>query len=317
MMEAIDASARRFLASLESIDARAERAQRAISSGLKISTASDAPDQISALLAVRAQLGQTVQIQVNLGRVKAEVDAAEKALENAVLIVERVGQLGLQGATETQAPAGRRTIAVEVGAALDSLVGIAGTQVEGRYVFSGDNDLVAPYAVDTTQPNGVTPYAGAAATREVMHPAGSRFTVSRTAQEIFDASAPEASVFAAVNGLRVALENGPAVAPGDPAYEAQYDAQTAAIDAALLEVRAAHEHLAGQLSFYGTVQDRIAEALDFAHKLELQQTAALSSIQDADLTASVLELNQATDHRDAALASRAQLPRNSLFNYLG
>ncbi len=316
-IRAIDPSAERFLADLNRINARAARAQRQISSGLRVAAASDDPERVGDLLTARMRLDQTVQIRANLGRAKAEVDTAEQSIQSAVKMLERAAQLGVQGASNLQTPATRRTIGTEVEALLEELVLIAATRVEGRYVFSGDADQAPPYTLDLNQPNGVSAYAGSSATREVMHPAGARFGIARTAQEIFDSPDPGASVFAAVNALRVALLNGPTVPEDDPAYQGQLEAQTAAIDAALLSVRSAQAHLNVELSFYGGVQTKVKGALDFAYKLEVRQQNILSAVRDADVTAAAIELNQARIHQEAALSARAHLPQGSLFDYLG
>lgn len=317
MIRAIDPSAERFLAAMDRIHARAERAQREISSGLRVSAPSDDPGHLSELLALHSRLDQTVQVRMNLGRVKAEVDTAEQSLQEAIKGLERVVQLGVEGVTGTQPPEMRRSIAVEVQSIHEHLVAIAATRVEGRYIFSGDTDWVQPYTVDLAQPNGVSAYAGSASTRETTHPAGYRFGFARPAQEIFDNPDPDRNVFAAVNALRLALENGPTVPKDDPAYQAQYAAQTAAIDAALVSLRRAQDHLNLELSFYGAVQNRVTEAIGFAHTMEVREQNQLSAIRDADLTASILELNLVRTHQDAALEARAQMPRTSLFDFLG
>jgi flagellar hook-associated protein 3 FlgL len=316
MLDSIPPSVARFLADLGQIQARAERAERQISSGRKINSASDDPDRVQELLVARAHLEQTTQISANLGRAKAEVDTAEQVLEKAVEGLDRAAELGVEGANTTETPESRKTLAVEAQAVLENLVAVSQTNVEGRYLFSGDSDRTAPYTLDLTRANGVSPYAGSAATREVLHPAGTRFTLSKTAQEIFDDPSPQKNVFAAVNSLRLALVNGPTVPPGDPAYQAQYDAQTAAIDGALGAVRSSRDHLSGELAFYGTTQNRVNDALDFAKKLELRQQTAVSNLGDADVTAAALELSLASTHQQAALAARARLPTSSLFDYL-
>jgi flagellar hook-associated protein 3 FlgL len=166
-----------------------------------VETVSDQPDQLGSLLVDRAQFDQTQQIGANLGRAKTEVDTAERALQNAVKTLETALTAGVQAATGTVTVAQRNTIAVTVSGALEQLVALAGTTVEGRYVFSGDNYDTLPYTVDLTQPNGVSAYGGGQATREIMHPSGYRFAISRSADQIFDDPAG-ASVFAAVNVSR-------------------------------------------------------------------------------------------------------------------
>ena len=72
-----------------------------------------------------------------------------------------------------------------------------------------------------------------------------------------------------------------------------------------------------QLAFYGLVQNRLASETDFGKNYETQLQSQLSGIQDADLAAAITEMQQAQTEQTAALTSRAQLPRTSLFNYLG
>jgi len=316
MLDSIPPSAARFLADLARIHARAERAERQISSGRQINNASDDPDHVQELLVARAHLEQTTQISVNLGRAKAEVDTAEQALQQAMQILDRAAQLGVEGASSITTPETRRTLSIEAQAVLEHLVSISQTSVEGRYLFSGDSDRTAPYALDLAGANGVSDYAGSAATREMLHPAGTRFALSKTAQEIFDSSTSGENVFAAVNSLRLALANGPTVPLGDPAYQTQHEAQAAAIAAALQAVRSARDHVSGELAFYGVVQNRVAEALEFASQLELREKTAVSNLEDADVAAAALELSLASQHQEAALAARAGLPRSSLFDYL-
>jgi len=60
----------------------------------------------------------------------------------------------------------------------------------------------------------------------------------------------------------------------------------------------------------------VAGGLDSSKTRETQLQTALSGIQDADLTQAVTELNQAQLQQQAALQSRARIPRTTLFDYL-
>jgi flagellar hook-associated protein 3 FlgL len=313
MIQGISAADERFLLAMGQIDQRAAKAERELSSGRRLNVASDAPDQVGAALSVRAQLEQTLQIQTNLSQVQTEVDTSEQSVSSAIQILERMNTVGAQGATETVKPAQRQSIAIEVDSLLRSLVALANTSVQGRYVFSGDTDQVPPYSIDTD--GNVSPYAGSASTREVMHPNGTTFPISRTAEDIFDA--PGASTFAAASALKTALENGPTVPEDDPAYPAQYHAQSDQISAALSDLSNAMDYVNQQLAFYGVAQNRISDATNYSHSLELSLRQQLSALQDADITSAALELTQATTQRQAALSARAKLPTSSLFDYLG
>lgn len=314
MIDVLTARDQRFLASMDQLDRRLTQAQREVTSGRRVNVASDHPDDISSLLTAKANLEQTSQIQLNLVRASSEVNTGEQAISNSVTLLDQVTTLAAQAVTETQLPEQRRTIGEQVGAILDQLVSTAGTQVQGRYIFSGDNDQAPPYTMDPPVPpatlSTVSAFAGSASTRQVMHPNGTLFYVGLTAQQIFDS--PGASVFTALTDLRDALIN----STTDPSNTTDYQSQTALISAAQTELNDAKNHINESLTFYGVTQNRISEADSFAGQLKLQQQEQLSSVQDADITSSIVELNQEITHRQAALEARARIPSTSLFDFL-
>jgi flagellar hook-associated protein 3 FlgL len=306
MLSSLNPMAQNFLTAVNRADERLARAERQISSGLKINTASDDPDQVAALLQSRVEAARAEQAQTDLGRVKSEVSTAEKTLETAVSILEQVKTRGTQGATETCSAEQRATLGGQIQALFEQLVGLAGISVESRQLFSGDADQTPPYTVGPTSPNGVTPYAGAPSTRRVPDATGATFAVARTANEIFDA--PGTSVFAAITALGDALGN----TAGNT-----YAAQTTAIESALSALGGAADHLNSELAFYGTVQNRVDDAIRFASDLEVQRKADSSAIGDADITQAILEFTQAQTQRQAALQAHAKIPVSTLFDYLG
>ncbi len=204
MINSINPSADNFLVDINRLEARAERAQRQLSSGLRVSQPSDDPVQVSNILQISSAVARNDQIGANLNLVKAEVDGASQTLSTAVATLEKISVLGTQGANFDQTAETRAGLASEVQDLLQQLVVAANAAVGGRYVFSGDSDQTQPYALDLTTATGVTAYAGSAATRQVEDPRGGTFPISQTAQQIFDAPGA-ASVFGAVNSLRVAL----------------------------------------------------------------------------------------------------------------
>jgi len=297
---ALDPSIQQFLDGINQISDRLNRAQREVSTGLRVQQVSDDPDQVSTILQARANLDAAQQIQVNLRRVKAEVDTAEQSLQSAVQLFDRVQTLGAEGATGTQTASSRADLAQELGSILDQMVGLSGTSVAGRYIFSGDSDQQAPYTVDLSQPSPVSAYLGSPSTRLVQHPNGSAFPVARTAQEIFDAADPAQNAFRAINTLRTAL-----IASDQTAIETAVDG--------LPKVAS---YLNSQLAFYGMTQNKVGAATDFGQNLQLQLQGQISNLQDADLTSAILEMQQAQTQQQAALTSRAQMPRATLFDFL-
>src|SRR5213080_4028606 len=122
MIDSINPSADRFLVDIDRLQAKAERAQRQLSSGLRIEQSSDDPDEIGNILQLSASLARNEQIGRNLDRVKAEVDGGSSALSAAVSTLEQISVLGTQGANFNQTAATRAGLANQVQDLLERLI---------------------------------------------------------------------------------------------------------------------------------------------------------------------------------------------------
>src|SRR5438132_12893272 len=102
MINSINPSADNFLVDIDRLQAKSERAQRQLSSGLRVAKPSDDPDQIANILQISSSIARNDQIGKNLDRAKAEVDIASGAVSAAVSVVEKINVLGAQGANFDQ-----------------------------------------------------------------------------------------------------------------------------------------------------------------------------------------------------------------------
>jgi flagellar hook-associated protein 3 FlgL len=302
MIPGLDPSAQQFLNNLSQIDQQMQQAQTQLSTGLRVNQVSDAPDEISAILQARASLSGTQQINTNLVQTTTEVNSGEQALESAVTLFDQVRTLGAQGDTGTATASSNADLGQQVGSILQEMVGLAGTQAAGRYIFSGDSDQQAPYTIDTTlNPPVVSSYQGSDSTRLAQHPNGTTFAVALTAQTIFDSTDPATNAFSAIEGLATALNNN----------------NPTAIQTAVSGLSNVSDYLNQQLAVYGTTQQKVQEATDYGQTLQTQLQSQISNLEDADSAAAIEQLTQAQTQDQAALQSRALLPRTTLFNFLG
>ena len=308
MISGIDPSAAQFLADLAQTKATMARAQRELSSGLQFNDASDAPDQVSDILKLRADISRNRQVQSNLSNVKTQVDAAEQALASAELLVEQARTLAAQAVNGTQTAQTRAAIALQIQSIHDQLISLANTQVGNWYVFGGDAPQSAPYAADTVSPDaggGVVQQTAVEATRQIQDGLGNTFSVDVTAQQIFDDQNPPGTpaadnVFVAINQLRVALQNN----------------DVTGIQNSIAAVTQADDALNQQLGVYGAAQNRVSAATDLSQKLAVDYQTALSSKQDADMTQAITEFSQSQIQEQASLQARAQMPKTTLFDFL-
>ena len=299
-MNSINGSDQSFLRSVTRIQERLQRAQLEVSSGKKIFDASDAPDSISALLTVRSQLEANTQLQSNLSRTKAEVDAAEGGLQQAVKVVEKARVLAAQAQSGFNEDGTWYALQQQAGDLTTQVLNIANTNVEGRFIFSGDRDTSQPFTFDPVN-NVVSSYNGSANTRQSLAPGGIPFNVGLAGNDIFDSQAPGASVFSALKQLQ------DAITAKDPA----------AVQTAMASIETSYQHLSTSLSTYGAVQSRVTDATTLAQKTDTSLRTQLSSIEDADATQAIIEMQTANTNLQAAFEVRGKVPRTSLFDYLG
>jgi flagellar hook-associated protein 3 FlgL len=295
MVSSLDAPSQRFLRSVAQIQKRIDRAQNQLGSKKRLEKASDGPDQVSDLLRLRGQIARNAAIKQNLTRVKTEVDTGEEMLSQAVSRVERAAVLGTEGTGTTQTDATRATLADEVADIMQQMVGFANTAIDGRYIFAGDADQTAPFALDSTSSNGVKQLVDSTEpTRQVETQDGTTFVAALNGSETFN------PVFTALTSLHTALLSN----------------DSAAIKEAVTTLQDSGAHLNRQLGSYGALQNRVSDALNSVEQTALTLQTRLSGVEDADLTEAITELAQGKLQLDAALQARSLVPQTSLFDVL-
>ncbi|MCU1336587.1 MAG: flagellar hook-associated protein 3 [Bryobacterales bacterium] len=305
MLQSFDPVREKFLADLASLNNRITKTQAQLTSGIRVSRASDDPAAVGDILQLESDIGRVTQVTANLNNVKSEVTSASGIVQDSVSLLDQARSLAAQGASGTLSPSGRLALAAQAEQILSALVNASRTTFAGRYLFSGDSSSQPAYDVNLSNATGVSRLLTAPATRLIQDSNGVVFAVSKTAQDLFDHRNPDDSiaadnVFAAVNSLRVALTN------NDQAGTA----------AAAASIQKAQDYLSQQGTFYGAVENRLTNALDLSQKFQLQWSGALSAERDTDVAAATTDLSQERLSQQAALQAQASMPRNSLFDFL-
>ncbi|MGA2134219.1 MAG: hypothetical protein ABSH50_18145 [Bryobacteraceae bacterium] len=294
-----------FLSSLQQIENRISTADQQLSSGLRVNQASDAPDQISGILQLRAQIAGVQQTQENLTNVTPQVQSAGSAIQQAIQVLDTATQLATEAANGTSTASQRLDAVPQVQGILEQLVSLSQTAVNGQYIFSGDQSSQPSYALNAAG-NGVQQLITPGAPGQIEDANGIPFSIGLTAQQIFDdrdAGGNPASdnVFASVTGLLTALQAN----------------DSTGIQTALGNIQAASAYLNDQSSFYGAAQNNITTASNAAATTLTQLQQQLSNEQDADAAQSSLDLQSALTNEQAAMEAQAELKPQSIFSYLG
>jgi flagellar hook-associated protein 3 FlgL len=305
MLSTISPSGQQFVNSINDIQSRLAVAQKQLSTGLKVSQPSDAPDEISPILQLHSQIQQNDDIQTGLNSALTTVQTSESALSSAVNLLQSASVLATQATSTTQTAGTRATLAASVQSLMEQMVAASNTAVEGRYVFSGDQDQTPSYQLDLSSATGVDRLQLASATSLVQGTGGARYSASLSGNVIFDhrnADDTPASdnAFAALNGLRVALLAN----------------DSTGIASATTALSAASTYMNDQLAVYGQAETRVNSDLTQAQSDKVQLQTQLSSKTDADMTQAITGLTEGTTQLQAALSARARLPNTSLFDVL-
>jgi flagellar hook-associated protein 3 FlgL len=291
-----------FVASVENLQNQLTNADNQLSSGLRVNVASDAPGEVEDIFQARSDLASVNQTTQNLTNVQAQVNAGDSSLQSAIQLLQNALSLGTQGSGTTVTSQQQGALSTQVQDLLSQLVGLSQTQVNGVYIFSGDQSGSPPYQLDPSSSTGVDQLVTDQATQQIADPTGVTFPISMTAQELFDNSDANGNPTPqnALNNLQLALASG----------------DSASISTALGDVQSASTYLNQQLAFYGTAQNRITSALDLAQKFQLQDQTNLSNLQDTNAPAVALQLTQDSTDLSAAMSAQARMPTTSLFDYL-
>src|SRR6201994_2677958 len=212
MFAGISPAGQQFVNNVNNIQSAVNRAQQQVSTGYNLNQPSDAPDEVSPVLQFLTQIDQNQTMNTNLTAVQANVNAAESALSSSVSLLQSASTMAAEATGVNETASTRQAMAQSVQALLQEMVSNSQTQVNGQYVFSGDQSSAPLYQVDLSAANGVDRLATATNTNLVQLPNGSKASLTLTANSVFDdtdnTGAPTANnVFAALNGLRVALLN--------------------------------------------------------------------------------------------------------------
>jgi flagellar hook-associated protein 3 FlgL len=294
-----------FLVGVNAVEQQITTATQQITSGLKISAPADDPAQIDDLLQLQADQQLNTQIGSNLTMANSIASAADSAIGGAIQVIDSAIQIATQAANSLTGEDTDSSLALQVQGLLSQMVNYSQTQVQGQYIFSGDQPESPYYQLDLAAPQGVDQLLTTAATQQIQDPAGGSFAVSQTAQTIFgdqnaDGTPAADNAFAALNNLNNALQSN----------------STAGVQSALDDLQQASTHLNEMQSFYGVVEDRIQSATTYSTSRDTALQTQIGNIQDADVTSDAMLLSQANTQLQAAFQAEAQTPKSTLFNYL-
>jgi flagellar hook-associated protein 3 FlgL len=119
--------------------------QNNISTGVKHRIPREDPIAVSHSITYKRVLFELGQFEKNVDDGISRINVAETALANATDILQRIRELGVQGANGIYTKEDRAKIATEIDQLLNELVLIANSAYKGRALFGGNDTLENPF----------------------------------------------------------------------------------------------------------------------------------------------------------------------------
>jgi flagellar hook-associated protein 3 FlgL len=284
---------RDFQASVARLQRELARVQAVVSSQRRLQAPSD--DPVGAALATRLR-GEAVRLEavregVDLGR--AVLAAEDGALAQAHALLTRAREIAAQAASGTVSAADRQTAAVEVAELERALLALGNTAIAGRHVFGGLARGAPPFAsLDDPGFDPAAAYGGPAEPFSVRAAADHLVRLTTPGDQVFGAA------IVALDELRQTLAAG-----ASPA------ASLDQIAAAAEDIRQERASVGGRLGRLEVRERELREALDGAR-------VRLGRLEDADLTAAIVQLTQLQIAFEATLAAGRSLLETSVLDAL-
>ena len=283
-----------------------------ISSGKRVNRPSDDPAAAERINQFRNILRTTERRLQTVNESVGGLDLSDGALEQAGNTFQRASELAVQMKSDTNTAVERRNAALEVQQLILGLAGIANTQLNGRFIFAGNETQTEPYVLGSVtgaanpSNSGSATIAVAVGTSSALQPDGYQiqFTSSTqfdivnltTNQTLSTGNAYTSGASFSFDGVDATISNG----GGPPATGDQFDVRVgylyqgdgAAINVEVGDSQTVQTNIPGSQVFSGPKTDLFTNLQDFHQALVTNDTNGIEKAI-GQFTESLSQVNNA------------------------
>ncbi|MFT0801507.1 flagellar hook-associated protein FlgL [Bacillus swezeyi] len=279
-----------------------DKLQSQISSGKKITKASDDPVVAMKSLKYNTQLSQVKQYQSNASQAFTWLENTETNITEGIDVMAKVRELTVKAQNDTNGEEELKAIGVEIGQLKDQLIQIANAQVNGRYLFNGTNSDVAPIVknADGSYTYNFENYTNASDVNINVSPNASLKVNANPISAFGGQSASGQNVFEMLNSLETALNSG----------------SLDGMDDLLADIDQFTEQMSAERSDIGARYNRLELINTRLSAQEETSAKVLSDNEDVELEKVITDfITQQSVHR-AALSVNAKIVQPTLIDFL-
>jgi flagellar hook-associated protein 3 FlgL len=273
------------------------RANMVVATQKRILKLSDDPVGLTQALNIKSTLSNIEQMGRNINMGKSWLTASESALTGVQDLISDMRALCVQMASATTGADERRSGAESVQNILEEVVALANTEVNGRYIFAGSETDATAFTLNSD--NSVT-YNGDNNPFSIKMGKDATVEVGRDGEAVFGTFGLPDDIFDTFSDLKTALESN----------------DVGGIQTAMTNLETHFNHVTSEISDVGSKMIRMEIRSSVLQDLDLSGTERLSTIEDAEFTEAIIDLQAKELAYQAALAASARVLQLSLFNYM-
>lgn len=291
-------------------NARASQAtQEQLSTGMKINRPSDDPVGITYSLRYRSEIGMNTQYQKNVDSSISWLEYNDTVLTQTNSVLQRVRELTVAAANDTNPQAGFDSINEEMKELRQQLVDIGNSQINGKYIFNGQNYDQKPYNSELTQldanggPVAVPLSQQEPDTASVEYAVGAniKLGVNLSGQSVFGSKDEvNDNIFGLIDNISKALQEG---------NTKELSNQLANIDSRVEKILTAQAEVGAKTNRVELMQSRLSD-------LDVNLTNLQSKTEDADYAELLIKSQIQENIYTASLSVGAKIISTTLVDFL-
>lgn len=294
-----------MLRNLNSSYGKMGKLQEQIQSGTKFTRASDDPVSAIKGMGYRKDLGKIEQFQRNVGEAYTWVDTTDATYGEVGDAVNRLRELLVQAANDTNTADDRQKIKTEVTQIREQIRDMGNTQVAGKYIFSGTNTQKPLFIADgagnrTLNPNVIAPAGNV--NIEVFE--GITFNVNSHGKPIFE------GIDNMIGRALTAIDSNDGTAIGNMLGDGVGD------PANPIDISSIHSSILVARAELGAKQQRVDMMANRLDVLNINITKQKSQNEDTDYAKAISDLTIAESIHSAGLSVGAKVIQQTLVDFI-
>lgn len=298
---------RNMLQNLEIAQGNMSDLENEMSTGHRITKPSDDPSGVHNALGIKTNIAMIAQTKSNADAALSYMGTTDSTLGDVTSMLQRARELAVQGASDTNTLDSRKAIAAEVDQIAAQIKTLANTKIGNKYIFGGTATSTEP------MPSAGGSFAGNSNPIQLDVGNNSKVNISVDGQGVFVnvpagatsglLSNPQGSGNGILDKLSVALTS------GLPTVGATISATLSDIDANLDNISASRATLGANVNRVTAISSQMATTT-------INLTANLSSIQDVDISKTIMDFQTQQNTYQAALSIGAKIIQPSLVDFM-